>query len=92
MQRFTNSIASKKLIQAAPIRRITGHTDPRMFMKSLQGQASKSLTLLKFAPWGLPVAMIGSWMVYPALGDEKRANFKFLVSFGLMGKNPFTSE
>mmetsp|Transcript_7366 Transcript_7366/g.10303 ORF Transcript_7366/g.10303 Transcript_7366/m.10303 type:complete len:91 (-) Transcript_7366:369-641(-) len=74
------------------IRKITGQTDPRVMMKSLQGQAVKSMSLLKFAPWGVPAGMVATWCVWPALGDEKQANFKFLVSFGLFGKNPFKSE
>mmetsp|Transcript_2994 Transcript_2994/g.5665 ORF Transcript_2994/g.5665 Transcript_2994/m.5665 type:complete len:89 (+) Transcript_2994:21-287(+) len=74
------------------VRGISGNTDPRLAMKAMQGQLMAAGSLVKFAPWGVPVGMVGLWCVWPALGDENRASAKFLMTLGLTGKNPFRSE
>ncbi|GAB5357300.1 hypothetical protein AAMO2058_000362400 [Amorphochlora amoebiformis] len=86
------SSVALRSISRTQVRTITGSTDPRQTMKVVQATVKSSFSLVKFAPWAIPVGMIGSWMVYPALGEEKQANFRFLVSLGMMGKNPFKSS
>mmetsp|Transcript_12369 Transcript_12369/g.22480 ORF Transcript_12369/g.22480 Transcript_12369/m.22480 type:complete len:91 (-) Transcript_12369:306-578(-) len=90
MRRAINTIV-RKAATGQQVRHVSGKTDMKVAMRSLQAQAYKSLTLAKFAPWGLPAAMIGGWMIYPALGEEKQANFRFLMTLGIAGKSPFSS-
>ena len=45
-----------------------------------------------FAPWGGFAGLGAAWMVYPALGEEKQANFWFFMTLGMGGKNPFADS